>query len=288
MKLLKDVFIKNRDLLKEKLDLIKKDGINHLHVVSDFDKTLNKEYTKTGKFKSAISLIRDGGYLEDNYPQKSYALYDKYHLIEIDILIPFEEKKEKMKEWWEKHIKLISESKMNKNIVLEIIIKSNMELRERVDIFLKFLFDKKIPLLIFSSGIGDFIISVLNKENLLFSNIEIVSNFFDWDQNGYAKPNYKDKIIHIFNKNEFELKNNPYYNQIKERKNVIVIGDSLEDVKMVDGLNNKVILSIGFLNSDIEHKLEIYKNTFDIVIVNDGSFLQVIDLLKEIINGEYL
>lgn len=279
-----NVIIKDISVLNKKIQQIKEDGVDKLHVVSDFDKTLNKEFTKTGKYKSAISLLRDGGYLENDYPKKAYALYDKYHPIEIDLTISFEEKKEKMNEWWNEHILLISESKMHKDLVFDVISKSNMELREGADIFFKNLLDNNIPLLIFSSGIGDFISCFLEKENLLFKNTHVVSNFFDWDENGFAKPNYKDKTIHMLSKNETELKNTDYFRKIENRKNVIVIGDSIEDLDMVSSLENNVVISIGFLNSDVEKKLDIYKEKFDVVIINDGSFKPVIEILNEVIN----
>jgi cytosolic 5'-nucleotidase 3 len=153
-----------------------------------------------------------------------------------------------------------------------------------VDSFLKICFEKKIPLLIFSSGVGDIINGFLITNNLSFPNTHIISNFFDWDENGFAKPYYKgNKTIHMLNKDETEIKNTSYFQEIETRANVIVMGDSLEDIKMISGLEHKNIISIGFLNSDVENKLETYKNIFDVVIVNDGSFMQVLEILNEII-----
>jgi cytosolic 5'-nucleotidase 3 len=285
MKILENVVIKDKEGLFRKIKNIKEDGLESLHIVTDFDKTLNKEFTSSGKFKSLISLIRDGGFLENDYPNKANALYDKYHPIEIDLSMPYDIKKEKMKEWWTTHIKLISLSKMHKDFIEKIILKSNMEFREKVSVFLNILSKKNIPTLIFSSGLGDFISYSLEKENLLFSNIHVISNFFDWDENGFAKPYYKgDKVIHILNKDETEIKDTPYFLKIKDRKNVILLGDSLEDIKMISGLKYKNIISIGFLNSDVENKLETYKNIFDVIILNDGSFMQVLEILNEIIS----
>jgi len=159
-----------------------------------------------------------------------------------------------------------------------------MELREKADVFLQILNNNKIPLLIFSSGLGDFINEFLKKENLYFSNISVISNFFDWDADGFAKSNYKgNKIIHILNKDETEIKNDPYFSKVITRSNVIVIGDSITDLKMICGIDHQNSISIGFLNSDVDKKLDVYKNTFDIVITNDGSFDQVLELLKEVL-----
>jgi len=52
---------------------------------------------------------------------------------------------------------------------------------------------------------------------------------------------------------------------------------------MVDGVEHKTLITIGFLNEKVQDNLELFKNNFDIVIVNDGTFDQVIELLKEIL-----
>ena len=51
---------------------------------------------------------------------------------------------------------------------------------------------------------------------------------------------------------------------------------------MADGLEYNNILKIGFLNSDVETKLETYKKHFDVVITNDSDFSFIYDLLKEL------
>ncbi len=283
MKILENVVIKDKEGLFEKIQNMKKEGLDNLYVISDFEKTFNKELVNERKFKSPVSLIRDGGYLENNYPERSYALYDKYNPIEVDFSIPLQIRKEKMYEWCSTHIKLMSECKMNKKVIEEIIKEEGFKLREYLDIFLKELFQSRIPLIIFSSGIGDIIDLYLKEKNLLYSNISVISNYYQWDENGFAKPYYKgNKIIHCLNKEDTEIKDTPSYNLVKDRKNVIVIGDSLEDSKMAINFKYNNIISIGFLNSDIEEKLEIYKNTFDIVITKDGSFKQILELLNEL------
>jgi len=43
-------------------------------------------------------------------------------------------------------------------------------------------------------------------------------------------------------------------------------------------------IKIGFLNSDVEKNLDHYKEVYDVVILNDGSFEFVDDLLKTVLN----
>lgn len=51
---------------------------------------------------------------------------------------------------------------------------------------------------------------------------------------------------------------------------------------MSDGLKFSEVLSVGFLNDRINERLEIYKKTFDVVIVNDGSMQFPLDLVSQI------
>ena len=53
---------------------------------------------------------------------------------------------------------------------------------------------------------------------------------------------------------------------------------------MVNDLETHTIIKIGFLNEDVENKLEIYKTKFDVVITNDSSMEYINQLLKELEN----
>ena len=74
--------------------------------------------------------------------------------------------------------------------------------------------------------------------------------------------------------------------KIANRKNVIVMGDILADVNMVENVNYETLISIGFLNKPRDPKvdLEQYFEKYDVVIVNDGSFEEPIRILNEIFN----
>jgi Pyrimidine 5'-nucleotidase (UMPH-1) len=59
----------------------------------------------------------------------------------------------------------------------------------------------------------------------------------------------------------------------KYRKNVMVMGDILDDVKMCRESEHDVVLKVGYLNDMARnsHLLEEFTKTFDIVITGDGS-----------------
>ena len=123
---------------------------------------------------------------------------------------------------------------------------------------------------------------MMKAENVLHHNIHIISNMFKFNVHGIV-IGYSDDIVHTFNKNEGHVKNSPYYEQIKDKKNVILLGDMLADATMVDGLNHHIVLKIGFLNENVEKLKEQFLKEFDVVILNDGSMDYVNTILSQIL-----
>jgi hypothetical protein len=50
----------------------------------------------------------------------------------------------------------------------------------------------------------------------------------------------------------------------------ILLGDSIGDLKMAEGVKHETKLTIGFLNHDEEKLLEQYAAAFDVVILQDS------------------
>lgn len=282
---MKEVYFHNKELLQQKIKEINSQGLDKLHVVSDFDRTLTKCFFNGKKIPSAIALIREGGYLTKNYSKQAFALFDKYHPIEVDDSLDYNFKFKKMQEWWETHEKLLIKSGMHQKIIDDILEKYPKMFREGTIQFLDFLHSHNIPLLIFSSEIGNLIEGYLRKENKLTSNIHILSNTFNFNSEGYA-IGYKHEIIHVMNKSETKIKDKKYRELISQKNNVILLGDSLGDLGMVNDLDTNLIIKIGFLNEDIENKLDLYKSKFDVVITNDGSMNYVNKLMDEFNGAE--
>ncbi len=280
---MEQVYFHNEELLKQKIEEIKSQGLDKLHIVSDFDRTLTKYFFDGKKIPSTIALIREGGYLTEDYPGKAFALFDKYHPIEIDNSLDDDFRFKKMQEWWETHEKLLIKSGMHQQVVDDISKRYTNIFREGAITFLDNLHSRNIPLLIFSSGIGNLIEGFLRKENRLTSNIHILSNIFDFNSEGYA-TGYKNKIIHVMNKSEAKLEDKKYRDLISQRNNIILLGDSLGDLGMVNDLDANLIIKIGFLNEDVENKLDLYKSKFDVVITNDGS-MDYVNQLMDQLNG---
>jgi len=282
---MEQVYFRNKELLKQKIKEIKSQGLERLHIVSDFDRTLTKCFFDDKKIPSALALIRECGYLTEDYPKKAFALFDKYHPIEVDDYLEYDFKFKKMQEWWEAHEKLLIKSGMHQKVIDDILDRYPKIFREGTIQFLDYLNSHNLPLLIFSAGIGDLIEGYLKKENRLTSNIHILSNTFDFNSEGYV-TGFKNEIIHIMNKSETKLGDKKYRDLISQRNNVILLGDSLGDLGMVNNLDINLIIKIGFLNEEVENKLELYKSKFDVVITNDGSMKYVNQLLNNLNRDE--
>ena len=70
------------------------------------------------------------------------------------------------------------------------------------------------------------------------------------------------------------------------RQNLIVMGDICEDAHMADKEKHDHILKVGFFNEICENKsdksLAKFEETFDLLILNDGSMLPVKHILEDI------
>jgi 5'-nucleotidase len=262
---------------------ISADGADKFHVLADFDRTLTKNIGPDGtKVSSLISVLRDEGYLTPDYSAQAKALFTKYHPIEIDSKISKHEKKKAMQDWWTNHYDLLIKSKLNKKDVEKAVQSQRVQFRKGIKEFLKFLSDKKIPLVIMSSsGLGGEAIELyLKNKNLMSNNIYIISNEFIWNKNG-DMAGVKQPIIHVLNKDETMLKDFPFYNKVINRKNVLLLGDSVDDIDMIIGFEYENLLKIGFLNEPNSENQSIYKKNYDMLILDDGTFEKVNEIIKQ-------
>ena len=57
-------------------------------------------------------------------------------------------------------------------------------------------------------------------------------------------------------------------------------GDIIEDTYMVPKGNMQNTITVGFLDKDIEKNFNKYKDHFDIVLTNNASFNDVLDIIN--------
>jgi 5'-nucleotidase len=272
--------VSSTESLGEIKTAIAKDGPGKLHVLSDFDRTLLRAFVDGQKSPSVIAQIRNGKYLTPGYAPRAHALFDKYHPIELDTDISKEKKSAAMRQWWSEHFKLLVECGLTKDVMQEIVAAKTLRFREGALEFIDFLHKHKIPLVIMSAGPGDMIAMYLQQEGRLYDNVHIIANFLEFDATG-KMVGAKEPIIHSLNKCEIILKDFLVFETVKDRPNVLLLGDSPDDVGMVEGFDYKNLLKIGFLNEEAEANLQEFKQTFDVVLLGDPGMEYINNLLHE-------
>lgn len=282
---MENTIVTNQEKLNLELDRIIKDGISNLRVISDFDRTLTKAFVKGKPRSSLLSILRDEKYLTLDYPAKAQVLFNYYHAIEIDPNVDIETKKAIMLERWTKHFKLLIDSWLSKHDIEQAMKSDNIEFRDGSLWLFDLSNEYNIPLVIMSaSWLGyDGIYRYLKNFNKLYKTIHIVSNTFQWDRDGNAIDIQKP-IIHSFNKDAKILFNLPFYHDIKNKKNIILLWDTIWDINMIEGFEYKNLIKIWFLNDNIDQQLEEFKKHYDIIITGDWSLSYVNKLIKKIIN----
>lgn len=266
------IYYKNRQNFNNIVKNIQTQWVDKLHILADFDRTLTKHFVNWEKRPSLISVLRREWYLWDEYSKKAYELFDIYNPIEIDPNYPLEQKKEKMHEWWTKHLQLIVDSKLHKDIIDQVATSWIMVLRDGMKELFEKLNTKKVPIVIISAnGLWlDSIKTYLKYENCLFDNIHVVWNSFTFWEDGYVTW-YHSEIVHVFNKDETALEQFPeIHDKILERKNVILLWDSLWDVGMIEWFQYDNLIKIWFLNDKEDELLEKYLEKYDLVVTWDG------------------
>merc|ERR1712111_192565 len=81
-------------------------------------------------------------------------------------------------------------------------------------------------------------------------------------------------MIHVYNKNENAIHDSEYFKGLQGRDNVILMGDSIGDLQMAEGVaNTGAVLKIGFLNnmSTAEKRLPSFLSGFDMVLLDDQT-----------------
>ena len=260
------------DKIKDKLPI---DNLNDYYVVMDFDRTITN-----GSSKTSWSILAGSDLVPECYVEERDALYKKYRPIELDEGMDFEKRVSLVSEWFRLHIELFVKYKISE----EVFEKAGcdlriMEFREGAKEFLAYLSSKNVPVIIISAGIGNFIESFLKANGAYFDNIYISSNkviFKDGIASGVG-----ENIIHSLNKNEVSL---PKFvkEKVVGRNKVILIGDQISDLMMVDDSKHDEILKIGFYSTRSEVDLDLFKDSFDIVCVDCNNY---IDLGKILFNN---
>ncbi|CAL9155739.1 unnamed protein product [Musa hybrid cultivar] len=262
-------------------------------VIADFDGTLTRYWIDGRRGQTSHGLLQQGN---AEYDAKRQALYEYYHPLEISPTIPIEEKTKLMEEWWEKTHGLLIEGGVTYDAIKKSVSEATIAFRDGVVELFEFLEELDVPVLVFSAGLADIIEEVFRQKlHRSFKNVKVVSNRMVFDEKGCLVA-FKGKTIHVLNKNEHALDMaapihdkfgypngyNPDSVLMKERTNVLLLGDHVGDLGMSDGLSYENRIAVGFLNNNTEMSFKSYLDAFDVVYLNDASMRGVVELVSQL------
>ncbi|KAG8175882.1 hypothetical protein JTE90_025950 [Oedothorax gibbosus] len=277
------VHIKNRDKVEEIVSQLIKGGASKLQVIADFDLTLSRAHKNGEPCNTTYGILKSSSFVSEDYKVQTNHLFEHYHPIETDPSLPKSKKVQHMIEWYHKSTGLISGSGISKDNVPEMVAASTACLRDDCNVLFETLYKRNVPMLVFSAGVGDLLKEVLKQNNLLYPNVKIIANFLNFDEKNET-TGFKGDLIHTFNKNQSSIENHDYFEHLRARNNVILLGDSLGDLDMAEGVKEvNAMLKIGFLNYKIEQNLPEYLKMYDIVLTDDQTMDVVLGLLQNIL-----
>ena len=192
--------MENNMIINEKVkSMLPLKDLDNIYVVADFDRTITN-----GNSKTSWSILANSDLVPKSYIEERQALYDYYRPIEISDTIDINEKMQKMKEWYQKHIALFVKYKIREEIFEKAATDLRiMEFRHGAKEFIEFLHKNNIPLIIISAGVGNFIETFFKYNNCYYDNVYMSSNKIIF-KNRIA-VGVEENIIHGLNKNEISL-----------------------------------------------------------------------------------
>jgi len=239
---------------------------DNFYVLMDFDRTITK-----GGSISCWHILKYSTLLGESFRKKYEIIHNK--------LKPDGDDKLKIKcyeDTFKGYFKLQEDFNLNDTMIENAVREIPIVFRDYANDFLKKMYKLKIPVIIISCSIKNILEKVLEEHNCYYDNIEIYSNYYD----------YSEQRNHIYNVTPYSKNKISFSDEtnkmIENRKYVILLGDMVEDIKMVSQDKLKDTITIGFLDEDkgIEKNLEKYNSNFDIVLTNNSSFEDVIKILK--------
>ncbi|XP_054986438.1 7-methylguanosine phosphate-specific 5'-nucleotidase [Sorex araneus] len=277
------VLMRRPGRVQEIVGALRRGGAGSLQVISDFDMTLSRFAYNGKRCPSSHNILDSSKIISEECRKELQDLLHHYYPIEIDPHRTAKEKLPHMVEWWTRAHNLLCQQKIQKCQITQVVRESNAMLREGYGTFFNTLHQNNIPLFIFSAGIGDVLEEIIRQMKVFHSNIHIVSNYMDFDDDGFLRG-FKGQLIHTYNKNSSVCENSGYFQQLHGRTNVLLLGDSMGDLTMADGVPGvQNILRVGFLNDKVAERRERYLDAYDIVLEQDETLDVVNGLLQHIL-----
>jgi HAD superfamily hydrolase (TIGR01544 family) len=247
-----------------------------LIVVSDFDRTLTKQFIDGQDVGASFDQVRFSGVLGADYEKRTQNLFDHYRPIELSE-IPPAEKLAAMSQWGPKAMAALVEFGMRKELLPEVINRGRMRLRDGVAEFIREVTTAGIPLYVISAGLGDVIEQYLEAAGVR-PNVRVIANYLRYDENNRAVGSAP---LMITSQNKHAVIS---HHNVPCGKNAIVLGDTLEDANAAECLEAACSIKVGFLNKDQDGLLHPYSEAYDILVLNDGGMQRATELVREILS----
>ncbi|KAK8792791.1 hypothetical protein WA158_004955 [Blastocystis sp. Blastoise] len=284
-----NILIGDMEKFQNILYKLKQGGPSQLQVVTDFDYTLSTFWkSENVRNPSSHGILEQCKLFSKHYHDNASQLQKIYYPMEISTTLTREEKMEKMDEWWNKAHALLIEEKVTKNDIMEAVKDADVRLRPSTTNLIKHCVYHKIPVLVFSAGLADVLDALLEvkcgikvEKN---SGIELISNKMVFNEK-QELDHFSNDLITSLTKN---MRKMSYAHRLKNRPNIILMGDNIGDLDMSQGMEFTTRLTVGFLNDDIEERKQQYVSNFDIVIVGDTDLDFVNTILEYISHDDAL
>ncbi|KAL6474810.1 hypothetical protein MHYP_G00158500 [Metynnis hypsauchen] len=270
------VFMRDRGRVEEIIRNMHGAGPGALQVISDFDMTLTRFAYNGNRCPTSHGILENSSLISEDCKAKLSNLFSRYYPSEIDNSLSEKSKVDDMVEWWTQAHELLVQQQIKKDQLAKAVRESDAMLRDGYEVFFGSLKDHSIPLLIFSAGVGDILEEVIKHNGVFHPNVRVFSNYMEFDENGVL-CSFKEQLIHTFNK----ILDPDQCEQLQDRPNILLLGDSMGDLKMADKIRNiQNILRIGYLNDKVEERRDAYVGSYDIVLEKD----ETLDIPNAILN----
>jgi len=282
-----NVLVNNQREVSAKIKTFHSAGTASLQVVADFDFTLTHRYNNNSdtrdKLQASFGALECYPHLSDGFRSKLDALRDKYCPMDSDPTLKAEDKNELMKQWSNSAVELYVTERINKQTVKDAIAVSTVKFRAGFKACNDKLCASGVPLCILSAGLGTAIQLLLDHHSIEQKNIEILSNNLVYDSDGYI-AGITQPLITTATKRQTHTLHPGYFEGVRDRVNVVVLGDRIEDEGVKGCFEHaQNVITVGFLNENVDELVDLYKKTYDIVLLGDPDFSFILELFDIII-----
>jgi len=267
-------------------------GTDKIFWVCDFDRTVTRCFLDGGsRSLDCHDILASIPKITAECKQAMESMMDYYYPIEIHPTMSREEKIPHMVEWYTKVNALLASQNLTRDDVVSAVANcQNFAIRQGVDEAFQLAYQKGIPIIVVSAGLGNIIEEVIRQRIRMpdgstgkaWPNVRVLSNTLQWNEQGNF-AGFSEPLIHMYNKS---LQDAPaeLRQMVSGRHVGLLTGDGTGDLTMAHGHDATEVLKFGFLNEKVEERMPKYigSDGYDRVILDDGSFEPVLDLLRKL------